>query len=93
MSAILVLLGFSLLGAFGLFNGGEDDDNDRGGSDQGMDDAPSLDPDDPAADRGAVVTDEGDGTVTVTLGDDETGSLVLFNYSDSEDVGIGLSET
>lgn len=93
MSAILVLLGFSLLGAFGLFNEGEDDDNDSDGSDQGMDDAPSLDPDDPAADRGAVVTDEGDGTVTVTLGDDETGSLVLFNYSDSEDVGIGLSET
>ena len=44
-------------------------------------------------DTGASVVTSEDGTsVSVELGDDETGSLVLFNYYDTEDEGISLGE-
>lgn len=44
-------------------------------------------------DTGATLTTLEDGSIEVALGEDETGSLVLVNYTDTEDAGIGLSET
>lgn len=92
MSAALVLMGFSLLGAFLVFNGGEDDEDtsDPQETDSETDTGPETET---GTDIGATVTEDEAGNVSIELGEDETGSLVLFNYSDSEDVGIGLSET
>lgn len=42
-------------------------------------------------DTGASVIEE-DGVVTVELGEDETGTLAMVMYIDSEDAGIGLAE-
>lgn len=43
-------------------------------------------------DLGVSVVDDGEGTVIVERGEDETGSLVLFNTYDSQDEGNGLGE-
>ncbi|TNF20300.1 MAG: hypothetical protein EP318_11540 [Rhodobacteraceae bacterium] len=85
----MALLLLALLGT-GLFMVGAD----LFGSDDDGDDTPESpetpeDPEEP--DLGASLVEE-DGVVTVELGEDETGSLAMITFVDTEDAGIGLAE-
>ncbi|MBO9463614.1 hypothetical protein J7443_00085 [Tropicibacter sp. R15_0] len=90
----LALLGLAALGLLGsMVLGSSDDSGDDDGADDAItDDTPVVEEPD-SEDLGATVTTSADGSVTVDLGEDETGSLVLFRYSDTEDAGVGLSES
>ncbi|WGW04794.1 calcium-binding protein [Tropicibacter oceani] len=89
--SMLILLGLGLAMASMMIGGGSDVPSDD------LDEALlAEEPDEPETpeeqDIGATVLQNGDGSYSVELGEDETGSLVLVNYIDSEDLGTGLGE-
>ncbi|SMX25968.1 Hemolysin, chromosomal [Pelagimonas phthalicica] len=91
LTMYLAFLGLAALGLLGSMVLGSSDDDD-GAEDAITDDTPIIE--EPGSeDLGATLTTNADGSVTVDLGEDETGSLVLFRYSDTEDAGVGLSES
>ncbi|MDJ0828004.1 MAG: calcium-binding protein [Rhodobacter sp.] len=97
MSVLLALMGFGLLGAMMMSSDNQDDNAETGNSadlQQDTPETPSIDdtPDDPPAppedaelDTGASFLLRDDGTVEIELGEDETGSLAIFRYVDTED--------
>ncbi len=79
--ALLSLLLFGTLASLGI----------GGSTDEDAADDPLTEPDE--LDLGATITESTDGeTVSVELGEGETGSLLYVNYTDTEDLGTGAGE-
>lgn len=93
MSIFSILLGFGILAAFsGWFSGSDDGDDNELRENEGQDtdqpdlpesETPRTPPED--QDTGATLTTLADGTIDIDVGDDETGSLAVFVYTDTED--------